>query len=300
MSLPPLRLTLVDMNNGVANEAVRCFKRLFDGFVARAKAANPGLEVQLTHVQPRNLGEAPPRDGDLVLSSGGPGAPTDGYDQPWADAYRAYLDHVVERNHAEPADAPALFAVCLSFELSVLHFGFATMRPRPSTKFGLMPVYVTPEGMRSALLAPFGDRLFAFEHRGWEAVDLDEDKLMRLRGRLLARESRLGKIDKGEGLLAFEFAPGIVGTQFHPEADRPGVVAWAARPDKASAFKLAYGEALYDRMMKSLKDPTRLARTFGLLIPGWLTREFNRLAAVRGYQPIDLPQEDMEHFEAAS
>jgi GMP synthase-like glutamine amidotransferase len=286
------------MNNGVPNEAIRCFRRLIEAFAERARAANPGLEIPIAHVQPRNLGEVVPRDVDVVLSSGGPGSPRDGYDQPWADAYRGFLDHVVERNHQDPTRAPSVFAVCHSFELCVLHFGVARMSQRASTKFGLMPAYVTPEGQRSELLERFGDRLFAFEHRSWEAIDLEEKKLAALGGKLLARESREGRTDKGEALLAFQFAPGVVGTQFHPEGDKPGVIAWIRRPEKRDAFIAAYGEELYERMMKSLQDPTRLARTFAILIPGWLTRRFNHIAELRGYQPIAMPEESMEAFEA--
>ena len=46
-------------------------------------------------------------------------------------------------------------------------------------------------------------------------------------------------------------------------------------------------------MMRTLADPTRLARTFALLIPGWLTDRFNRLAAVRGLHPIPPPMPHM-------
>ena len=286
------------MNNGVPNEAVRCFRRLIESFAERARAANPGLQTPIAHVQPRNLGEKVPREVDLVVSSGGPGSPRDGYDQPWADAYRAFLDSVVDRNLAAPSRAPSVFAVCHSFEISVLHFGIAKMRARPSTKFGLMPAYITAEGMKSELFERFGDRLFAFEHRGWEAVDLDAAKLKKLGGALLATESRPGRTDKGDGLLAFRFAPGIVGTQFHPEGDKPGVIAWITRPEMAQAFKKVYGEPLYERMMKSLQDSDRLARTFALLVPGWLTRRFNRIAEERGLHPIPMPEESMEAFEA--
>jgi GMP synthase-like glutamine amidotransferase len=299
MSQSLLRLCLVDMNNGVANEATRCFRRIFDAFSQKVKAANPGLETTLKHVQPRNLGELPDREVDLVLSSGGPGSPFDGYEDAWCHGYRAFLDHVVERTQAEPLRAPAVFVVCHSFELSVLHFGVATMRPRESKKFGLMPAYLTPEGQAHPVFEEFEDRLFAFEHRNWEAVNLDLAKLEQLGGELLARESRPGRTDKGEALLALQFAPGVVGTQFHPEADRAGVVAWIAKPEMAQAFKDAYGEPLYERMIKSLADPTRLAKTFALLVPGWLVRRFNEIAPSRGWRPVEAPVQDMRSFEVA-
>ena len=287
------------MNNGVANEATRCFRRIGDAFLARVRAANPGLETSFKHVQPRNLGELPDEDVDLVLSSGGPGSPFDGIDDPWATGYRKFLDRAIEKNRADPATGPSVFAVCHSFELAVIHFGVGTMRLRKGTKFGLMPAYLTADGQKNTVFEDFEDWLFAFEHRDWEAVDLNAQRLQELGGALLARESRPDRQDKGEALLSFAFGPGVVGTQFHPEADRPGVIAWITRPEKAKAFKETYGEVLYDRMMKSLSDPNRLARTFALLIPGWLTRRFNELAAVRGYRTVTKPENDMHQFEVA-
>jgi GMP synthase-like glutamine amidotransferase len=285
------------MNNGVANEATRCFRRLFDAFQHKVRAANPGLEINLRHVQPRNLGELPDRNTDLVLSSGGPGSPYDGYDDPWCVGFRKFIDHVVERNLAAPDTAPGMLVVCHSFEIAVTHFAVATMVPRSSRKFGVMPCYVTEEGRRSVLFASFGDRLFTWEHRNWEPVDLDEHKLRKLGGALLAKESREGRFDKGRALLGFDFARGISGTQFHPEADRPGVLAWINRPEHAADVKGAYGVDLYERMIKTLSDPTRLARTYALLIPGWLAHRFNQLAEVRGLRPIAGPEEDAKEFE---
>jgi GMP synthase-like glutamine amidotransferase len=299
MKMSPLRLSLVDMNNGVANQATRCFRRIFEGFTQRVLAANPGLPVTLQHVQPRNLGELPGYDSDLILSSGGPGAPSDGYEDPWCTGYRQFIDHVVDSTIKDSQRSPALFVVCHSFEITVQHFAVARMARREDLKFGVFPAYVTPEGLDSQLFKAFGDRLFTWEHRRWEAVDLDERRLRELGGRLLATESREGGADKGQGLMSFEFAPGVVGTQFHPEADRPGVLAWISQPEHTEAVKEAYGEGLYEKMIKTLSDPTRLAKTYALLAPGWLAHRFNEVAATRGWSPISPPQEDMREFEAA-
>ncbi len=286
------------MNNGVANEATRCFRRLFDGFASRVRQLNPDLPISFKHVQPRNLGELPDESQDLILSSGGPGSPYDGYEDPWCVGYRKFVDTVVERNHKDRAGAPGLFVVCHSYEITVAHFGVAKMLPRHQLKFGVMPAYITEQGTRSVMFQPFGDRIFTWEHRRYEAVDLDEKKLKGMGGQLLAVESRPGgNVDKGRGLIGFDFTPGVVGTQFHPEADRMGVLAWINRPEHAAAFKDAYGNSLYERMMQTLADPNRLGRTFALVIPGWLTSRFNQLAQVRGYKPIPAPEMDMREFE---
>jgi hypothetical protein len=51
-------------------------------------------------------------------------------------------------------------------------------------------------------------------------------------------------------------------------------------------------------MLRTLKDPARLARTFALAVPGWLARSFNELAPHRGYRAIAPPDQiDMKAFE---
>jgi homoserine O-succinyltransferase/O-acetyltransferase len=296
--MEPLRLSLVDMNNGVPNEAVRCFRRLLDAFSARVRAANPRLSVVLEHVQPRNLGELPSKHADLVLSSGGPGSPHDGWDERWCTAYRVFLDTILDRAAQNPEHAPAAFVVCHSFEIAVQHFRFAEMTRRQDLKFAIFPAYLTEEGVRTDFLEPFAERLFVWEHRRWQALGLDAPRLRRQKGAVLATESRPGQMDKGEALLALRFGPGLEGTQFHPEADHPGVLAWIHRPEHTSALRDAYGHSLLERMMKTLDDPSRLARTYALLIPGWLTTRFNWLAATRGLRPIPPPVQSMREFDA--
>lgn len=292
----PLRVGLVDMNNGVTNQAIRSFRTIIQTFAERARCANPGLECVVQHVQPRNLGEAPPDDCDLYLCTGGPDSPVDGFREAWAPGFRHFLDRIVEGQQREGAAAPAAFAVCYSFELATLHFQVASIIPR-QRKFGIMPVYPTPEGMATRLFGPFGDRLFVWEHRSWQAVDLDEARLEKLGGKLLANESRDG-VSKGRGLMAIRFAPGLDGTIFHPEADRPGALNWLERPEQAQAVIETYGLLLYRRMLKTLDDPTRLARTYALVLPGWLTRRFNDLAPVRGWNPLEEPDYDDKVIEA--
>jgi homoserine O-succinyltransferase/O-acetyltransferase len=286
----PLRLCIVDMNNGHVNQAMRCLRGIARNFFDRVEATNPGLACDLVEVSPRDTNHVIPRDCDLYLSSGGPGSPFEGDDQPWYADFEAFSKGIVESAIVGGPEMRSMFAVCYSFELLVRQFRLALIAPRSDRKFGVMPVYTTKEGQEHPLLAAFGDRLFAFEHRNWEAIDLDEARLRGMGGKLLARESRDG-VSKGRALLGLDVAPGIETVQFHPEADRPGVMNWVARPEQAEAFKATYGEATYLAMLKTLDDPRRLARTYALVIPGWLARRFNALATARGYAQLAPPSD---------
>ena len=57
-------------------------------------------------------------------------------------------------------------------------------------------------------------------------------------------------------------------------------------------------EQAANRMLKTLADPSRLARTYALCIPGWLTHRFNvHVAPTRGLAPISAPEQNMRTFE---
>jgi GMP synthase-like glutamine amidotransferase len=292
-----LRVCLVDMNAGHVNQAMRCLRSIVEQFFARAVAQNPGLACSMSEVSPRDTDATIPRDADLYLGSGGPGSPFDGDGAAWSHDFADFADGIAESASRDDENQRAIFGVCYSFELLVRHFAVATIALRTDRKFGVMPIYTTPDGRMHPLLSAFGERLFAFEHRNWEAVDVNAATLRSLGGRVLARESRDGA-SKGRAILGFDIAPGVEAVQFHPEADRAGVVNWVARPEQAAAFKATYGESTYQAMLRTLDDPHRLARTYALVIPGWLSRKFNALARHRGYAELAPPPESAEFAPA--
>jgi len=286
-----LRVCIIDMNQGHVNQAMRCFRGLVDGFFGRVRTQNPTLVCEVVEVSPRDTQKPIPRDCDLYLGSGGPGSPFDGDHDPWFSDCARFLDEVAESSRGPAAQKKSLFGVCYTFEVLVRHFKVATMAVRDSRKFGVMPIYTTHEGQNHPLLGPFGDRLFAFEHRNWEAIDLDREHLATLGGMLLAQESRDG-VSKGRAVLGLDLGCNIECVQFHPEADRAGMMSWVARPEQAEAFRATYGEDTYQAMLRTIDDPNRLAKTYAVVIPSYLVRRFNALAETRGWQPTAVPSDE--------
>jgi len=284
-------LCLIDMNAGHENQAMRCFRGIVTTFFDRVRAANPGLACRIVEVSPRDTNNVIPRDCDIYIGSGGPGSPFDGDAMPWFADFSSFVNWMVDEGRRTDEHQKSLFGVCYTYELLVRHFEVAEVSTRDSRKFGVMPIYITQNGQKHPLLEQFRDRLFAFEHRNWEAVNENDKRLAKLGGSVLALESRDG-YSKGRGILGFDFGSGVEAVQFHPEADRAGVMSWVARPEQAAAFRATYGEETYQAMLRTLDDPNRLARTFALVIPGYLQRRFNRLAEARAYTQITPPSAD--------
>ena len=120
---------------------------------------------------------------------------------------------VVMRSVSE-ADAPALMAAAQPL---LAEFGYATLALFGRDRPGVILRAANKVPVAENLLADI-DRLFAFEHRNWEVVNLDEKKLNAMNGTVLARESREGRDDKGLAVLAFNVGEAIETVQFHPEA----------------------------------------------------------------------------------
>lgn len=277
------------MNAGVKNEAIRCLHATMAIFERQLRYANPDVPIALTVVSPRDKADPIPTGYDLYLSSGGPGSPFDSEGTPWGAAYSHFLDYLYEAHDKGREDAPGLMPICYSFELVVMHFRVARLVLRPEKKFGVQPQYTTAAGRNHPLLAMFKDRIFAFEHRSWDALDPDAKTLAALSGAVLAAESRPDVHDKGESITSVHIGPGIESTLFHPEADRAGIHAWIDKPEQEAAFKEAYGNLTHERMMRTIAHPERIDRAHKEVIPGFLRRHVNRLATVRGWSPIPEP-----------
>lgn len=277
------------MNGGVKNEAIRCLHATMAIFERQLRFANPDVPLALTVVSPRDKADAIPSGQDIYLSSGGPGSPFDAEGTPWGTQYRTFLDTVYEAHAKGREDAPALMPICYSFELIIMHFRVARLTRRAEKKFGVQPQYTTSAGRAHPLLAMFKDRIFAFEHRSWDALEPDAKVLSALSGAVLAAESRPGLHDKGESITSVHIGPGIESTLFHPEADRAGIRVWIEKPEAEAEFKEAYGTLTHERMMRTIAHPERIARAHKEVIPGFLRRHTNRLASLRGWAPIPEP-----------
>lgn len=142
---------------------------------------------------------------DALVVLGGPMAATDPH--PW-------LAPVCDLVHgAAEAGVPTL-GICLGHQICALAFG-GTVEPNPrGQQVGLFDIGWTPTATGDPFLGPL-----ATPRR---AVQWNDDLVTRLPDGAVA----LAGTERGE-VQAARFAPSVWGVQWHPEADRDVVAAWA-------------------------------------------------------------------------
>jgi homoserine O-succinyltransferase/O-acetyltransferase len=270
----PLRIALLDMNNGYKNQGFRCISEIVAGSIGSWNRRHGELPAVVEHFRVRDRGEVPRHRFDIYISSGGPGSPHDGEGQQWEKDYFRLLDSIIEHNlHKERKTY--FFAICHSLQVMARRLRFAEVVPAPRPVYGIMPVYPTSDGMQSYIFQDFADRFFAFERRNYQVVAPDRSVLASLGARVLAIESRHGL--KGKAIMALSIGDQFQATQFHPEADRDSVLRNFLDPEKCTDILELNGEDLYNKMLASLRAEDRVKRVRTLVIPKFLTRAYEHL-----------------------
>lgn len=242
-----------------------------------------GQPITFEVFETRLKGDLPGLDFDAYLSSGGPGSPYDGQGLQWEHDYFQWVDAVWNHNarHAGHADGQddqkhVLF-ICHSFQLMCRFFEVAQVTERKSESFGVFPVHPTAAGETDPLFEGLGDPFYAADFRHWQAVQAHAEHLHDLGAEILALEKARPHVDLERALMAIRISPEMVGTQFHPEADPPGMRRHFAKPERRRKIVTSHGRAKYERIMHRLRDPAFLKRTHDAVIPNFLRRTVEAL-----------------------
>lgn len=270
---PRLRLALLDLNNGVSNQGMRCLRRLCDGFA-------DAFDYEEFDVRAKD--EVPDASFDIYLSSGGPGSPLES-DERWEKRYFDLLDELWRHNRRtdDPALRKHFFFVCHSFQLAVRYFNAGNVSARRSYSFGTFPVHSSNAGDRDRLFDGLDDPFWAADFRGYQVTQANATVLARIGGSVLAYEKLRHDVPLERAVMAMRFSPEWVGTQFHPEADAEGMIIHFNDPERRQNIYDNYGEAKYKEMMRDLHDTDRIDRTNRIVIPNFLRHAIRQLSGAR-------------------
>ena len=261
-----LRLALLDMNNGVPNQGMRCLREIVSQY-------EDHLIWQEFEVRQR--GEMPDDSFDIYISSGGPGSPLEGGE--WKDNFFALIDQLWENNLDDNRSKKYCFFICHSFQMACEHFELGTLAPRKSTSFGVYPVHKTAKGRKDPLLEDLPDPYYVVDSRDWQLIQPRLKVFAEHGAKILSLEKIRTHVELERAIMAVRFSDEFVGTQFHPEADPVGMKTHFEQEENRQKVIKNFDLAKYEGMMEHLEDPEQIAKTYSHILPHFIQSSIQKL-----------------------
>lgn len=279
-----VRVAILDMNNGARNIGIRNIKRIIDQFSHKVRMAHLQVDFEIHHFHVRDRNEVPDTSYDIYISSGGPGSPLDDDGRPYETKFFNMVDQLIDHNAAND-NKKFIFGICHSFQMLAKKFAVAQIDKRPNRYVGVVPIVKTPEGEKDAMFEGLQEKFYAFDNRDWQVINPDHPKLHRIGASILSYESNGHEI--GEAITAIRYTSEIETVQFHPEAEKHGILMRFSDPSEKEHLVELLGEAKFDELIQSLNNPDKLTKTYKTVLPGFLWRSYNRLMRYYEMPPLE-------------
>ncbi len=261
-----IRIAILDLNNGVPNQGMRCIISLVKDFYDKSV-----FHGEFKTFDVRQKSEVPNINNfDIFISSGGPGAPYPNGEE-WEALYNEFLDRIYIHNKTRDNKKFA-FLICHSFQLACYHWQLGNVSPRRSTSFGVMPVHKTSEGMEEAFFEGLPNPFYAVDSRDFQVIEPDDKKLENMGAKIIALEKIRPYVNLERAVMAIRFSNEIFGTQFHPEADANGMRFHFSMPDRKKTIIKKFGEQKYQMILDRLDDEEKIMLTEKTVIPTFLRK----------------------------
>lgn len=266
MNKEKVKLAIFDMNDNEPNEGLRCIMDIVDTF-------HKDIEYQVFDVRTKN--ELPDTSFDIYISSGGPGSPLE--ERPWREKYLTLIQELWDFNNSSKYHKKHVFFICYSFQVVCDYFELGTIKLRRSMSFGILPIHKTKMGVKDVLLEGLDDPFYAVDSREWQLIQPRLKVFEEHGASILSIEQIRTNIELERAIMAVRFSSEFVGTQFHPEADRPGMKRYFRREENKQLVLDNFGEAKYKRMMKRIDDPEKLEKTHAAILPKFIAHAVRKV-----------------------
>jgi GMP synthase-like glutamine amidotransferase len=260
-----LRIAILDLYDGQANEGMRCIRALI-----RQWAAANGIQVYCEEFDVRGALQLPDTSFDLYLSSGGPGSPLESEGSEWENRYFRWITSIELWNQGPSPHKKHIFFICHSFQLACRYYQAALVCKRKSTSFGIFPVHMLENGLEEPVFRDLQDPFYAVDSRDYQVIRPDYTRLQQLGGHILAIEKERPHVPYERAVMAIRFNEYAIGTQFHPEADAAGMSMYLQRADKKNTVIENHGEQKWQSMIEHLHDPDKIHWTYSHVLPNFL------------------------------
>jgi GMP synthase-like glutamine amidotransferase len=265
MVFDPLRVAILDMYDGEANQGMRCIREIITQF-----GLIHDIPVIFNVYDVRAKNEMADLSYDVYISTGGPGSPIDSEGSVWEDKFFTLLADIEKYNRSDNRHKKHVFLICHSFQLYCRHHKLGHVTKRRSTSYGVLPMHKVSLGLNDPLLSTLPEPFYAVDSRDWQVVNPDVHKIEAEGGELLCIEKERPHIPLARATMMIRFNDYMVGTQFHPEADPQGMRMYLHREDKKQYVIERYGLEKYEQMLEYLVQDDKIILTHNTILPAFL------------------------------
>jgi GMP synthase-like glutamine amidotransferase len=271
---PEIKVAILDLYNGIANEGMRGFQDILNRYKAQHD-----LNITYKIFDVRRGCEVPGLDFDIYISSGGPGSPLDEGTE-WEKKFFRLTDRLEDHNLSDTTDKKHGLFVCHSFQLMCRKYQLGDINTRRSPSFGVLPIHKTERGLNEPVFEGLAEPFYAVDSRSWQVINSNQNRFKELNMQLVAIEKERPHIDLPRALMAIRFNEYFFSTQFHPEADANGMRTLLLKDEKKQEVISEHGDVKYKEMLQHLADPDKITHTQQTLIPNFLDQAVMSLQGV--------------------
>lgn len=266
-----IKIAILDMYNGEANQGMRCIIDIINRFnhIVSFKIFDVRGQSELPEIQKF----------DIYISTGGPGNPLEG-DGNWDLKYYDFIDELTNWNKENVVKKHVLF-ICHSFQMACKHFGLAEITKRKDTSFGVMKIHKTTESLNEPLFEGLGEIFYAIDSRDYQVVQPKLSMFKKKGAKIISLEKIRDHVQYERAIMAVRFSDYFVGTQFHPEADPMSFMAHLKKAEAREKIIAMKGKTKFRDMLEDLLDEEKIYKTNETLIPNFLRIAINDLMTTK-------------------
>ena len=270
------RVAVLDMNEGYANQGMRCIKEILNQW----SEANQ-YKIVVKEFDVRQKLELPDLSYDIYISSGGPGSPLESEGMEWENRFFNWIKAVDTFNRNEDKfPKKHVFFICHSFQLACRYYNIAKVSKRNSTSFGVFPIHMMESAYEEPVFAGLHDPFYAVDSRDYQVTEPMDDMIARHGATVLAIEKERPHVPYDRAIMAVRFNDYVIGTQFHPEADAVGMSMYLQRDDKRTTVVENHGDEKWKSMIEQLNDPDKIMFTYQHILPNFLHMAVEQMVAI--------------------
>jgi len=268
-----LKVAILDLYEGEPNQGMRCLRDILGGF-----GHESDLRVDLKEFDVRLRNDVPDMSYDVFISSGGPGSPLESRYSDWEKKYFGWLNEI-ERWNNNPANLQKkfVFFICHSFQLSARYYNIGILTKRHSSAFGIFPVHVLGDSFNEPIFEGLKNPFYAVDSRDYQVIQPNLEVIKKMGAKILCIEKERRHVPYERAIMGIRYNDYMVGTQFHPEADAPGMAMYLNRDDKKKGIIANYGEEKWRSMLTHLDDPDKILWTYSHVLPNFLNQAVEQL-----------------------